>query len=242
MCELNRMVLVLEPNGQLVFRFEEGRGLSYTFGNTDSEDAVTGRSGSARGVVGESTDQAGVVGVSNNFVGIWGESYSADQPGIFGKGPRLAAYFEGDVVVTGDVILSGADLAEDFQVVGSSEVEPGTVMVLDGVDRVRVSSAAYDRKVVGVVSGAGEYRPAVLLDHRGRVSGRQSLALVGKVLCKVDASFAPVEVGDLLTTSPTQGHAMKVTEADRGFGAVLGKAMAPLVEGRGFLPMVVTLQ
>ena len=35
------------------------------------------------------------------------------------------------------------------------------------------------------------------------------LALVGKVYCKVNAQYAPVEVGDLLTTSPTLGHAMR---------------------------------
>lgn len=151
-------------------------------------------------------------------------------------------FFKGDVVVTGDVILSGADVAEDFEIVDSAEVEPGTVMVVDGIDRVRVSSVAYDRKVAGVVAGAGKYRSAILMDRRGHGSDRQPLAMVGKVLCKVDTSFAPVEIGDLLTTSPTHGHAMKVTEVDQAVGAILGKAMASLADGRGLLPVLVALQ
>lgn len=165
-------------------------------------------------------------------------------PGIYGKstGGGAAGYFDGNVVVTGDVQLTGADLAEHFEVVDPIAAEPGTVMVLDGVDQVRVSDLAYDRKVVGIVSGASGYRPGVVLDHQAHVPGRQPLALVGKAFCKVDASFGPVEIGDLLTTSPTPGHAMKAIDPDRAFGAVLGKAMAPLSHGRGLMPILVTLQ
>ena len=67
------------------------------------------------------------------------------------------------------------------------------------------------------------------------------LALTGKVYCKADASFAPIAVGDLLTTSPTPGHAMKAHEPGRAFGAILGKALRPLPEGQGLIPVLVTL-
>jgi hypothetical protein len=60
--------------------------------------------------------------------------------------------------------------------------------------------------------------------------------------CKVDADVAPVATGDLLTTGPTRGHAQKVTDRGRALGTVLGKAMAPLAEGRGVIPVLVTLQ
>ena len=83
--------------------------------------------------------------------------------------------------------------------------------------------------------------PGIVLDHRAGVSRQQSLALVGKVLCKVDASFGAIEVGDLLTTSPTRGYAMKAADPDRAFGAVLGKAMEPLPSGAGLLPIIVAL-
>jgi hypothetical protein len=67
------------------------------------------------------------------------------------------------------------------------------------------------------------------------------LALNGKVFCKADAVYAPIAVGDLLTTSSTRGHAMKASDATRAFGAVIGKALQPLAEGQGLIPMLVTL-
>jgi hypothetical protein len=52
----------------------------------------------------------------------------------------------------------------------------------------------------------------------------------------------PIVVGDLLTTSPLPGYAMRVTDHDRAFGAVLGKAMGRLEVGTGFVPVLVALQ
>jgi hypothetical protein len=46
----------------------------------------------------------------------------------------------------------------------------------------------------------------------------------------------------LLTTSPTRGHAMKATDPLQAFGAVLGKALRPLTEGQGLIPILVALQ
>jgi hypothetical protein len=68
------------------------------------------------------------------------------------------------------------------------------------------------------------------------------IALVGKVFCKVDADHSPVEIGDLLTTSPTLGHAMKVCDPIKAFGAVIGKALRPLRGGQGLIPILVALQ
>jgi hypothetical protein len=65
---------------------------------------------------------------------------------------------------------------------------------------------------------------------------------LGKVYCKVDARFGAVEVGDLLTTSPTLGYAMKTTDPFKAFGAVIGKAMCPLGEGQGLIPILIALQ
>lgn|GEM_PF-1575118 len=59
--------------------------------------------------------------------------------------------------------------------------------------------------------------------------------------CKVDADIAPVEVGDLLTTSTTRGHAQKVTDPAAAAGAILGKALGALKKGRGVIPVLVTL-
>jgi hypothetical protein len=93
-----------------------------------------------------------------------------------------------------------------------------------------------------VISGAGAYRPGMILDRREAGGPRVPVALMGKVFCKVDAGFAPISVGDLLTTSPTIGAAMKATDRTRTFGAVIGKALAPHADGLGLIPMLVTLR
>lgn len=152
-------------------------------------------------------------------------------------------------VTANDVVLTGADLAEDFST-SDHPAEPGTVMVINETGALDESCRAYDRRVAGVVSGAGSLRPGIVMD-RARASGqgtaqggckRVSVALAGKVYCKVDADYAPVEVGDLLTTSPTPGHAMKADDRSKAFGAVIGKSLAPLGRGKGLVPVLVALQ
>jgi hypothetical protein len=60
--------------------------------------------------------------------------------------------------------------------------------------------------------------------------------------CKADADIAPIKVGDLLTTSPTKGHAQKVLDPTKAVGAILGKALGALAKGKGKIPVLVTLQ
>jgi hypothetical protein len=57
--------------------------------------------------------------------------------------------------------------------------------------------------------------------------------------CKVDADIAPIQVGDLLTTSPTRGHAQKVLDPSQATGAVIGKALGALQKGKGKIPVLV---
>jgi hypothetical protein len=148
----------------------------------------------------------------------------------------------GSLNVGGDITMPASDFAEDFQVAVGDVVEPGTVMVLDDDGTLSRSSKSYDRKVVGVISGAGDYRPGLILDRQRSSNGRLPLALVGKVYCKADAAFGPIEVGDLLTTSPTPGHAMKASDPAQAFGAVIGKALRKLESGRGLVAILVALQ
>ena len=60
--------------------------------------------------------------------------------------------------------------------------------------------------------------------------------------CKVDADVAPIQVGDLLTTSATRGHAQRAEDRGAAVGAIVGKAMAPLASGRGVIPVLVGMQ
>jgi hypothetical protein len=113
-------------------------------------------------------------------------------------------------------------------------------MVLSGIDSIAVSDAPYDHRVAGIVSGAGNYRPGIVLD-RQPADGRSPLALSGKVWCLVDADDEGIGLGDLLTTSATPGHAMRATDRARAFGAVIGKALGTLPSGRGIIPVFVAL-
>jgi hypothetical protein len=60
--------------------------------------------------------------------------------------------------------------------------------------------------------------------------------------CKVDAKYGAIEVGDLLTTSPTKGHAQKVLEPEKAVGSIIGKALGSRERGRGKIPVMVLLQ
>ena len=125
-----------------------------------------------------------------------------------------------------DFIIPNADCAEDFDVGSSEDIEPGTVVVFGENGAVRPSCQPYDKKVAGVISGAGRYKPGIVLNRRTNSTGRAPVALLGKVYCRVDAEGQPVEVGDMLTTSLTPGHAMKADDPTRAFGSVIGKALA----------------
>ena len=240
-------------------------GQSAEFNGVLGVSTANGHSGVAG--VHDEGDGFGVYGRSQNNVGVYGETQSAGAAaiaafmlnpngigaalhaenrgqgvGVFAKGGRLAALFEGDVEVTGDIRLTNADCAEDFNVSEAASVEPGTVMVLGDEETLSPSHGAYDKRVAGVISGAGNYKPGIVLDKQDSQQRRLPVALLGKVFCKVDAQFGPIEVGDLLTTSPTAGHAMRVDDPFKAFGAVIGKALRPLNEGQGLIPILIVLQ
>jgi hypothetical protein len=174
---------------------------------------------------------------------------------IFLDGARAtvtAGIVHAETVKASHVIESGgADCAEDFAVRDDVDVTPGMVLVIEDAGTLGPCHAAYDRRVAGIVSGAGDVAPGLVLGRGaataatgdGAPAGRRlPLALSGKVYCRADARFGPIAVGDLLTTAPTPGHAMKASDPAQAFGAVLGKALAPLDGGTGLVPVLVSLQ
>jgi hypothetical protein len=74
----------------------------------------------------------------------------------------------------------------------------------------------------------------------GQIGWMMTLGLYAN--CKVDADIAPIKIGDLLTTSPTKGHAQKVLDSSQAVGAILGKALGSLKKGKGKIPVLVMLQ
>jgi hypothetical protein len=107
---------------------------------------------------------------------------------------------------------------------------------------LKTSERAYDKRVAGVLSGAGCVEPGIRLQQHGVLEGSQNVALTGRVYVLADARNGAITPGDLLTTSNTPGHAMKVTDQALAQGAVLGKAMTGLRQGKGLVLVLVTLQ
>lgn len=133
-------------------------------------------------------------------------------------------------------IMGGCDINERFN--STEMLEPGTVVIADP-DRpgeVKTTSETYDARVLGVISGANGIKPGITLSQENVLDGTHPLALSGRVYVKVTG---PVKVGDLLTTSDQPGFAMAVTDRERAFGAVIGKALESDADGDGFVMMLV---
>jgi hypothetical protein len=217
------------------------------------------------GAVGKSGGGVGVWGTSETNEGVHAETKSAGTAAVAaynlnpaGTGAALfakkegtvghAGFFAGNVFVTGnvgvqgDVTLANADCAEDFDIAEAALADPGTVMVFGDTARLQECWQPYDRRVAGVVSGAGGYKPGIVLDKQSGGGRRMPIALLGKVYCKVDAGYGAIAIGDMLTTSPTTGHAMKAEDPLKAFGAVIGKALQPCAEGQGLIAILISLQ
>jgi len=138
--------------------------------------------------------------------------------------------------------VTGSDLAENFPV--RHIAEPGSVMAIDHEQpgQLRLCESAYDRRVAGVISGAGDLTACAVLGNGPGAEDDLPVALSGRVWVKCDATLESIEPGDLLTTAATPGHAMKAADHDRAQGAVLGKAMTELDSGRGLVLVLVSLQ
>lgn len=181
-----------------------------------------------------------------------------DEPLIYGDFYQRYLKFNGIIkdglTIRGNVLIQdtngnnlielgiGLDYAEGFDVADSTTIEPGTVLVIDPKNpgKLAISNSSYDTKVAGIVAGANDLGSGVRL---GAGQFDHHVALAGRVYCKVDATYGEVSPGDLLTTSPTPGYAMVVTNYPEAQGSILGKAMEHLEEGqKGQILVLVTLQ
>ena len=234
-----------EGNGPGVFGRSERHDGVQGFSKDFNRSGVVGTNTVGVGVLGQSTNNDGVRGVTQDFnrSGVVGTN-AAGGVGVLGQsvGNGPAGRFIGRVEVTDDIQLTNQDCAEDFDMSEAEQIEPGAVTVLNQEGDLQQSQEPYDKCVAGIVSGAGGYRPGITLGKQESQDNRIPVALLGKVYCKVDAEYSPIEVGDLLTTSSTPGHAMKAADPVKAFGAVLGKALRPLKEGQGLIPVLVALQ
>ncbi len=156
----------------------------------------------------------------------------------------------GDSRITVDELqlVGGSDFAEMFDVTDETgiveNISPGMVVSIDPAlpGKLKVCSDEYDRKVAGIISGAGGVKPGLMMgDEKTLASGDYPVALTGRVYVKVTEKNGKIEPGDFLTTSSVPGHAMKAKDPDRSRGAILGKAMTRINE-EGLVLVLVGLQ
>jgi hypothetical protein len=204
-------------------------------------------------------DQEGVVTVRNRFgnetIYLWGRNSQNNHGGQIGLKKNdgtqtitLNADHNGEGRITTQVlqITGGSDLSEQFDINAANHtLEAGMVVSIDPENpgQLRLSTQAYDPTVAGIVSGAGGIQPGMLMGQAGtKADGKHPVALTGRVYCHVDASYGPIRPGDLITTSDTPGHGMKVSDHDIARGAIIGKAMTRLDSGRGLVLVLISLQ
>jgi hypothetical protein len=172
---------------------------------------------------------------------------AAGLVGIGTQSPTQQLHVVGNAIVTGT--LSGGNIQATYQdvaewVPASHDLEPGTVVVLNSAKENEVfeSSKAYDTAVAGVVTA----QPGIILGESG--VSKEMIATTGRVRVRVDATAAPIRVGDLLVTSERPGFAMRSKPIDVGGaaihrpGTIIGKALEPLPTGVGSILVLLSLQ
>jgi hypothetical protein len=227
------------------------------YGESQQGFGVNGKSTSSAGVVGTSKTWKGVYGESEQNEGVHGYSKSRSSAGVVGIGAGMGIYCKSEdpngaaLVADGRTstktleILGGSDIAEHFTVSKSeSKIEAGTLMVIDekNAGSVVPSALAYDKRVVGVVSGAGGVKTGMTLRQEGVLEGEAVVAVAGRVYVKVSSINGKIKPGDLLTSSNIPGYAMKATKKRKATGAIIGKAMTSLDAKEGLVLILVNLQ
>lgn len=167
--------------------------------------------------------------------------------GIGVTSPAYALHVDGTAHFTGAV--TGANISATYQdvaewVPATQNLEPGDVVVLNPEknNEVTIAGTPYDTRVAGVVSE----QPGVTLGLPA--PNKEMIATTGRVRVRVDATRAPIQVGDLLVTSAKPGVAMKSEPVEingRQFhqpGTIIGKALEPLAAGEGTILVLLSLQ
>lgn len=258
-------VLGISSNGVAMSGWQTGAGYA-VIGNNFSLDA-SGGGGGVEGLIQATNGFSNAVrgtalGTSGPTVAVFGEQFSPDgQAGLFinraggtilvgsvSQNPDITVFRvdgSGTVYANGGFQPSGADFAESMAVVGDrSTYAAGDLLVIERTAKRHLARA--QQPYSSLVAGVYSTKPGMLGSTRrvdeSPAKDEVPLAVVGIVPCKVSAENGPIQVGDLLVTSSTPGHAMRGTDRSRMLGAVVGKALEPLPRGTGVIQVLVTLQ
>jgi hypothetical protein len=130
----------------------------------------------------------------------------------------------------------------DPAVVGIVSTEPG-VLLGSGLQRI-VATDADLAEALEIARSIGDTTEEARLwaEVEERFTRTHAaIALSGTVPCKVDAGYGAIRPGDLLTVSPTPGHAMRAGDPAPQ-GTVLGKALEPMETGTGTIRVLVMMR
>ncbi|MBI4470276.1 MAG: hypothetical protein HY650_13240 [Acidobacteria bacterium] len=212
--------------------------------NTGSGDGVSGFSGEGIGVFGKSQLGPGVRAQSDTgqdvIVGYAFNEVAETDLKIF------SVEHVGNVRALGTFTSRSLDLAEMTEVEGAAgheadSYQPADVLIIGTrTGKLKKSQQPYSPLVAGVYSTEPAFLGGQEIDKK-TPGNKVPLALVRQVPCKVTTENGPIEIGDLLVTSSTPGHAMKGTDRGRMLGAIVGKALEPLTSGAGVIRVLLTL-
>jgi hypothetical protein len=202
---------------------------------------------------------SGVDGVAGLFV----RSTSANTPVPAGAAPSLRV--DGNAVINGNLTVTGSKgnyVVDTFINASGQQLRTGDVVRLKGtpvarfyglnnkipIAEVTLADAEHANMVIGIVDQEAlpdantpdtrtDPDDPTIIDDGGQLL---VVTLGAYAHCKVDASSAPIAVGDLLTSSPNPGFAQKATAPK--LGDIIGKALEPLDAGTGYIAVFANIQ
>ncbi len=208
-----------------------------------------------------SSTEAGVFGYSsaNGSCGVYGNSASGS--GVRGETARAdgnyGLYTSDNAYIGGKLDLGGVVdpvIGERFELDPDENIEVGDVVVVDEDSQYLTRcSEAYDAKVIGVVGPELDVKDGetmvITFGNRAanrlpEINGETPARVIIKI--KADAKYGMIKRGDLLTTSPTPGHAMKAVPVEMNGikiyppGTIIAIALESLESGKGTLEVFVS--
>ncbi len=161
---------------------------------------------------------------------------------IYARGTTRTGTLEAGQGSFSVVEVRGADIVEKFK--SKETIEAGVLVTIDENDirNYKTTDKAYQKGIVGIVSGANGVKHGMLLEQEDALAGNTKVAIAGRVYVKATAQNGSIKAGDLLTSSDKSGYAMKSTNRRKERGAIVGKALTSLDKGEGFVLVLVGLQ